>query len=38
VFALAIADFFHAPVLDEIDLSQYTGKTGKPSISAQRRL
>ena len=27
-FALTVADFFHAPVLDEIDLSGYTGKTG----------
>lgn len=28
VFALTIADFFHAPVVDEIDLSAYTGQPG----------
>lgn len=27
-FALAIGDFFHPPVVDEIDLSAYTGHTG----------
>jgi hypothetical protein len=29
VFALAVADFFNAPAVDEIDLSQYTGKAGE---------
>jgi hypothetical protein len=29
VFALAVADFFNAPAVDEIDLSNYTGKTGE---------
>lgn len=29
VFALMIADFFHAPVIDEIDISAYTGKAGE---------
>lgn len=29
VFALAIADFFHAPSVDDIDLSAYTGKAGE---------
>ena len=28
VFALAIADFFHGPVVDEINLSDYTGQIG----------
>lgn len=27
-FALMLADFLNAPVVDEIDLSDYTGKTG----------
>lgn len=29
VFSLTIADFFNAPVVDEIDLSAYTGKAGE---------
>ncbi len=29
VFALCIADFLHAPAIDNIDLSAYTGKTGE---------
>jgi hypothetical protein len=29
VFALAVADFFHAPAVDEIDLSHYTGQPGE---------
>jgi hypothetical protein len=29
VFALAIADFFHEPAVDAIDLSAYTGKAGE---------
>jgi len=29
VFALTVADFFHAPAVDEIDLSTYSGKTGE---------
>jgi len=29
VFALSVADFLHAPVVDNIDLSAYTGKTGE---------
>ena len=28
VFALMVADFLNAPVVDNIDLSRYTGKTG----------
>jgi len=35
VFALTIADFFHEPAVDEIDLSAYTGQAGeKISIRA----
>jgi hypothetical protein len=30
VFSLTVADFFNAPVVDEIDLSGYTGKAGEP--------
>jgi hypothetical protein len=30
VFALALADFFNAPAVDEIDLAAYTGKAGDP--------
>jgi hypothetical protein len=29
VFSVAIADFFNAPAVDEIDLSAYTGKAGE---------
>ena len=29
VFALMVADFFHAPVVDEIDLSGYHGQAGE---------
>ena len=29
VFSVAVADFFHPPVVDAIDLSAYTGKTGE---------
>jgi hypothetical protein len=29
VFALAIADFFHAPAVDDIDLSAYSGQVGE---------
>ena len=29
VFSVAVADFFNEPVVDEIDLSAYTGKTGE---------
>ena len=29
VFALCIADFMHAPAVDNINLSSYTGKTGE---------
>ncbi len=29
VFALTIADFFHAPEVDGIDLSAYTGQVGE---------
>src|SRR5947207_1201196 len=28
VFALAVADFIHAPAVDEVDLSAYAGQTG----------
>lgn len=30
VFSLTIADFFHAPSVDEVDVSAYTGKVGDP--------
>ena len=30
VFSLIIADFFHAPVISEIDLSHYTGHANQP--------
>ena len=30
LFALTVADFFHEPVVEQIDLSHYTGKTGEP--------
>ena len=30
MFALALADFFNAPVVDEIDLAGYSGKAGDP--------
>lgn len=30
VFSLTIADFYHAPSVDEIDLSAYAGKVGDP--------
>src|SRR5437762_2183452 len=29
VFALMVADFFKPPVIDEVDLSAYTGQTGQ---------
>lgn len=29
-FALALADFFNEPVVDEIDLAAYTGRVGDP--------
>ena len=29
VFSLTVADFFHAPSVDEIDLSGYAGKAGE---------
>lgn len=29
-FALALADFFNEPMVDEIDLAAYTGKAGDP--------
>ncbi|MHB8523842.1 MAG: hypothetical protein ACYDH9_24225 [Limisphaerales bacterium] len=29
VFAAAVSDFFHAPVVEAIDLSRYTGKAGE---------
>jgi len=30
VFSLTIADFYHAPQVDEVDLSGYTGRAGDP--------
>ena len=30
VFSLLVADFFNAPVMDELDVSQYAGQTGSP--------
>src|SRR5262245_59912495 len=29
VFALMVADFFRPPIIDEVDLSAYTGQTGQ---------
>jgi len=28
IFSLTVADFFHAPVVDEVDLSRYSGAVG----------
>lgn len=33
VFSVAVADFFNPPVVDEIDLSGYTGMAGGPFTS-----
>ncbi len=30
VFALLVADFFNAPVVDQLDVSEYEGSTGSP--------
>jgi len=30
VFSLLIADFFNAPVVDELDVSEYEGQMGSP--------
>lgn len=30
VFALTVADFLHAPTVESVDLSAYTGQTGDP--------
>lgn len=32
VFSLTVADFFNAPVLDEVDLSEYSGAAGDPIV------
>ncbi|MBI2757380.1 MAG: hypothetical protein HYX49_01735 [Chloroflexi bacterium] len=32
LFSLTIADFFNAPVVDEVDLSAYTGAAGDPIV------
>ncbi|MBE0670983.1 MAG: hypothetical protein IH588_10375 [Anaerolineales bacterium] len=32
LFSLTVADFFHAPVLDEVDLSEYGGGAGETII------
>lgn len=35
LFSLTVADFFHAPTIDEIDVSAYHGKAGDPiTVSA----
>jgi len=32
LFALMVADFFHAPVIDEVDASRYTGQAGETIV------
>jgi len=32
LFSLTVADFFNAPVIDEVDLSGYSGQAGNPII------
>ena len=36
VFSLTVADFFHAPSVDEVDLSSYTGAVGDEIIIMAR--
>ena len=36
VFSLTVADFFHAPSVDEVDLAGYNGQPGDPIVILAR--